>query len=324
MKKIVGVFVCILFLAISVIPSDNGAYITSANFLYDPPDNLDQYQTLDDGGAQGCYKGNLFAQCFMPRYSTLTRVELLLSNSTWHGEDLPLTNLTISIRSVLEENDLVSYSIEPKTLLNGTEWFELDFKDIQVTPGRRYFIVYQPGSDFDGNTNVYWSFSYENAYTHGEAWYYHPDSGSWSPNSYQDFCFKTYGYGETENNPPDKPIIHGRVIGKVGDSYNYTFKSYDDDGDYISKYIVDWGDGNKSSITCPFEWGLPFPANHTWTKKGYYLIQAKAIDFYGGESNWATLGVSMSKSKAIYSPLFLHGFFNRFPFFEKILNLYHN
>ncbi len=300
-KKIVVVFVCILFLVISVIPGVNGANIRNANFLYNPPDYLDQNQTLYNMNL-GCAFGCFMAQSFIPRYPTLTRVELLLDRM---GE--LETNLTISIRSSLDGNDLTSVSIKANKVPKYDfydpipVWIELDFPDIQVTQNdilQRYYIVWQPGSDFGYNSSsLFWYQSTDNPFKKGEAWSYTRDSSRWYSNDDIDFCFKTYGSGEPVNTPPDKPSIDGRIIGKVGDSYNYIFRSYDNEEDYIAKYIVDWGDGNELIITGPFRSGLQISANHTWAIKGYYIIKAKAIDVYGGESDYAIFSIGMPKGK---------------------------
>jgi len=317
-------FVCILFLAISIIPGVNGVIITSANFLYNPPDQLDQNQTLNNMNL-GCEFGCFMAQSFTPRYPTLTRVELLLDRI---GE--LETNLTISIRSSLDGNDLTSVSIKANTVPKYDfydpvpVWIELDFPDIQVTPNdilQRYYIVWQPGSDFGPhNSNLFWYQSTDNPFKNVEAWFYKRDSSRWYSRDDIDFCFKTYGYGEPINTPPSKPSIDGRIIGKLGDSYNYIFRSYDNEEDYIAKYIVDWGDGNELIITGPFRSGSLISANHTWTTKRYYIIKAKAIDVYGGESNWATFAVSMPKTH-FHNPIIelIMKLMERFPFFEKIL-----
>jgi len=122
------------------------------------------------------------------------------------------------------------------------------------------------------------------------------------------------------NAPPNPPIIDGPNSGKPETLYTYTFTSTDLDGDDIAEYIINWGDGLNETITGPFIYGIPQTKNHTWDEEGTYTIKAKAIDTNGAESDWASLEVSMPKSKAMDINLFLQRFFLRFPFFEKILN----
>ncbi|PNX50059.1 MAG: hypothetical protein BV456_08000, partial [Thermoplasmata archaeon M8B2D] len=99
------------------------------------------------------------------------------------------------------------------------------------------------------------------------------------------------------NAPPNTPIIDGPNSGKSGTLYTYTFTSTDPDGDDITEYIIDWGDGLNETITGPFISGNPQTKNHTWDEKGNYIIKAKAKDFYGAESDWASLEVTMPKNK---------------------------
>ena len=126
-----------------------------------------------------------------------------------------------------------------------------------------------------------------------------------------------------ENNPPNKPTIEGETSGKTGTEYNYTFIATDPDEDEIS-YYIDWGDNTSTDWTTELPSGEYYNSSHTWTEKGDYEIKAKVRDKYNAESEWETLTVSMPKSKVINIPLFLQKLFQRFPFFEKILNLYYN
>jgi hypothetical protein len=95
------------------------------------------------------------------------------------------------------------------------------------------------------------------------------------------------------NSPPSKPTISGPRIGRYGNEYEYTFVSYDPDGDYVS-YFVDWGDGTST-------WTKEYPADrkviltHRWSRVGTYRIKAKAKDSYGDESGFSTLKVIMPK-----------------------------
>jgi len=102
----------------------------------------------------------------------------------------------------------------------------------------------------------------------------------------------------TLNNPPKKPIIEGPPSGKTGTSYDYNFCSSDPDGDNIS-YCVDWGDGAGEVCLGPFPSGTCITQSHNWTSDGTYTIKAKARDVNQAESEYATLPISMPKSKSI-------------------------
>jgi hypothetical protein len=51
-----------------------------------------------------------------------------------------------------------------------------------------------------------------------------------------------------------------------------------------------------------------------------FTIRARAKDVTGYISDWSTIDVTMPKNKALNISLFFQRFFQRFPFFEKILN----
>ncbi len=125
------------------------------------------------------------------------------------------------------------------------------------------------------------------------------------------------------NQPPDKPTITGRVNGKPKTEYQYTFVSTDPEEDEIS-YYIDWGDNTNTGWTRTLPSGEYYNSSHTWSERGSYTIKAKAKDIYGAESELAILNVTVQKNKVFDTSLFLQKLFQRFPFFEKILNLYYN
>ena len=103
---------------------------------------------------------------------------------------------------------------------------------------------------------------------------------------------------------PNPPIITGPTSGKAGTSYTYTFTSTDPDGDDVSYYIK-WGDGGTTTWTAFQASGTSYSESHTWSTQDTYFIEAKAKDTYSAESDWATLEVSMPKSKPYTIPSFL-------------------
>lgn len=96
------------------------------------------------------------------------------------------------------------------------------------------------------------------------------------------------------NNPPEKPARpSGPNSGKPGVQYMYTTSTTDIDGDQVY-YMWDWGDGNLSNWTGPFNSGATVSTTYAWSQKGNYNIKVKAKDIYGAESNWSDpLAVSM-------------------------------
>lgn len=123
---------------------------------------------------------------------------------------------------------------------------------------------------------------------------------------------------ETENGPPETPVITGTVEGRVGTNYEYTFVSTDPDGDDIY-YWVQWGEGCPSlEWIGPYRSGEEVTMNYSWANKGDYIITVKAKDTNDAESDWGTLEVAMPKTQAkiFFSVLetLLANFRENFPF----------
>ena len=96
------------------------------------------------------------------------------------------------------------------------------------------------------------------------------------------------------NSPPFPPSINGPISGKAGEEYEYAFATTDPDGDDVY-YYMEWGDGQIEEWIGPYtseEIYLP----HIWNEQGLYTIKIKAKDSHDGESEWATLEISMPKN----------------------------
>jgi len=122
------------------------------------------------------------------------------------------------------------------------------------------------------------------------------------------------------NTEPNIPTISGPTNGKKWVEYEYTFSTIDPDGDDV-KYFINWGDGN-SEWTKYYKSGEEIKVNHTWKRiKTTYIIEVKAKDVNGGESDWAELKVMMPRNKITTNILFLW-ILEKLPLFKKlILNL---
>jgi outer membrane protein assembly factor BamB len=112
------------------------------------------------------------------------------------------------------------------------------------------------------------------------------------------------------NSKPSIPTINGILIGKIKQSYEYKIYSTDPENENIS-YYVDWGDGTNSGWTRPYPSGQEQILNHTWNKKGTYMIKAKARDIHDQESDWGILSVRMPYEPPQFP--FLHWLLERFP-----------
>jgi len=91
---------------------------------------------------------------------------------------------------------------------------------------------------------------------------------------------------------PDTPS--GETNGQIGQSYDYTTKAIDPNGDQI-KYGWDWdGDLIPDEWTGWYDSDVTITTSHTWTQQGNYDIRVKARDTSGLESEWSDpLPVSM-------------------------------
>lgn len=117
-------------------------------------------------------------------------------------------------------------------------------------------------------------------------------------------------FGPSINNPPGDPTIRGPDKGEPNVVYNYTVKAEDPDLDQVY-YYIDWGDGTNSGWIGPYPSGADIPLNHSWPKKGTYIVKVKAKDTNGAESGWTSLTVTIPRTKSINN--FIQQSFKRFP-----------
>jgi hypothetical protein len=282
-------------------------------------DILDQSQSIFDLGNK-LIPGYQNAQSFIPSLNILSKVELYL-----YRKGIPsYSNIEFSIKDSKNESNLstVEKSVDEISTRGG--WVELDFEDFYVQAGKTYYLVCNPigGTNNDYDNFISWGACLGNRYLAGSAWDIH--LGIWKITGYDvydiDYCFKTYG---SYNNPPNKPTINGNIKLVIDKEYHYTFISSDPEEDEIS-YFIDWGDNTYTGWTRTLLPGEYYNSSHNWSEKGSYTIKAKAKDIYGGESDWATLTVSMPKiqinNQIIQKIIDL---LERFTFFEKILTHLH-
>jgi len=105
-----------------------------------------------------------------------------------------------------------------------------------------------------------------------------------------------HAFGPVDSNsPPEPPTISGETNGETNEKYWYIISAIDPDNNPIQLYI-DWGDGSEG-WQAERASGETYYYAHEWNKKGNYTIKAKAKDVFGEESDWATLEVTMPKTK---------------------------
>jgi len=121
------------------------------------------------------------------------------------------------------------------------------------------------------------------------------------------------------NNPPNRPIGSGPSTGKIGVLYSYFFELTDTDGDSMFLYI-DWGDGTHEGWIGPYNSGTNVEVNHTWNKRGTFVIRYKAKDKLNFESKTGTLSVTIPRDKATNN-IFFYQFLEKFPILQQLFYL---
>jgi hypothetical protein len=135
-------------------------------------------------------------------------------------------------------------------------------------------------------------------------------------------AWKDVGLPIRNNTEPDAPTITGKTSGKVGEEYKYTFIAVDPDEDGI-RYFIDWDDNNTEWTEFNYS-GTDVNVKHSWNELGTYKIAAKTMDFYGNESDWDYLEVTILKNRQAIHSLFLRSLENHpriFPMLQQILGL---
>jgi len=110
--------------------------------------------------------------------------------------------------------------------------------------------------------------------------------------------------GTIDNQPPNTPVITGPIKGKTKEFYNFTISTTDTDNDSVY-YWIEWFEGCSDVYwDGPYQSGFVITRNNSWGNRGDYTISVKAKDIHGAESNWATLEITMPKTKHINTPIF--------------------
>lgn len=124
-------------------------------------------------------------------------------------------------------------------------------------------------------------------------------------------------YGGQSSDPPEKPIITGPSKGGRGTDLQYTFFSTDPNNDNIYYYIK-WGDSNEVVGIGPKKSGVAAELIHSWYYEGGYVVQAKAIDVHGAQSEWAYLPITIPRDRTMN---ILEKFKDFYPIIENIKKL---
>jgi len=116
------------------------------------------------------------------------------------------------------------------------------------------------------------------------------------PNNWQ--FYNNYRIQDNFNPHIQEAHIIGPAIGEPGIEYIYTISAIHPDGKDVC-YWIEWDDGTDKNWLGPYPSGEEVQLSHIWLEKGKYSIRLKAFGQWGGESNWATLEVSIPKNKMI-------------------------
>ncbi len=122
------------------------------------------------------------------------------------------------------------------------------------------------------------------------------------------------------NTAPNTPIITGQAQGKPGQTYDYRFVATDEDSDDLF-YFVDWDDNTSTEWIGPFTSGEEVLLSHMWDVKGTYLVQVKAKDVNGAESDWGILQLVIPTEYKISLYTLLQHLFETFPHLFPALRL---
>ena len=140
----------------------------------------------------------------------------------------------------------------------------------------------------------------------------------------------TTGIENNDNHPPETPTIDGPASVKAGVDYEYRIVTSDPE-DHDFYFYIDMGDGTIYHWIGACHSGRTLVTLKRWSGEGPYEIKVKAKDDPNGdgdlsdglESDWATLEISMPKSKAINTPFlrFLEQHPYLFPLLRQLLGL---
>jgi hypothetical protein len=126
-----------------------------------------------------------------------------------------------------------------------------------------------------------------------------------------DFCFKTCNGKITNHMPKISGKFSGPSNGNIGKEYTYSCNATDPDGHKI-QYIFDWDD-NTVTWTEYVDSGETISVSHSWSYEGSYIVKVKARDEYCGESDWATLEISIPKAKTFNFQMLFNKFLQNHP-----------
>jgi len=166
-KKLLGIVVCMLLIAIALLPA------VSTKDIVGPKSIIDQEQP-NTGDLHWLEPGVANWQQFINRGKTLEKVDLHIG--CWFSGS---ADITLSIEETVGGTPLTSVTYAATDLpLNMQDWFTFDVPDVKLDNYTMYHIVLR----FDQGSEYAWS---------GEVGDPYPAGGSSHPNPDWDFAFRT-------------------------------------------------------------------------------------------------------------------------------------
>ena len=286
-----------------LLADDEIAYGSSPQALLfgDENSSIDQNQSENSGYAVSFSNDEkCFAQRFRPEYEIFTSLCLLLA---LEGDLSDQVRFFVSIRRHLQIEEEI-YEIDCTRITENPSWISCDIPFHTMDVNESYYILcfcHGLTEDQQNNGSIEWFYGVDDPYQRGEPFFV-DETGDWDPfygvEPMVDFCFRTYGYGNDNPDPPQCP--KGPTEGYYGRKYSYETVTHDADQNNVF-YQWSWGDGSRSEWLGPFESGEQCKASHVWQIKGSYIVKVKAKDIWGYESDWSDLLTIQMEKRKIFS-----------------------
>jgi hypothetical protein len=163
----------------------------------------------------------------------------------------------------------------------------------------------------DSNGNMQWDMIIGSMSAHGYCCHQTHDNGFIVLGEISGNLMDVYLIKIEPEGLPSAPTIQGQINGKKRTAYEYTFNAVDPNGDPVY-YFIDWGDGTTENWIGSYPSGQTVKVNHTWVKKGTYIITAKAKDTNNHIGPKGTLEVTMPQNVPSLSIISqkLHGLYS--------------
>jgi len=123
-------------------------------------------------------------------------------------------------------------------------------------------------------------------------------------------AWQAEGFPIRNNTAPDSPTIDGPEEATAATNVTFEFSTSDAESDAVY-YMIDWGDGTTEETEL-YKISKTVSIIHQWAEKETYVITAKAVDFYGNESDNATFEIKIPRNRAYHFNI-IEQLFKRFP-----------